>query len=392
MVTAETKDCQLQRAQFLMQMISAIPTFSGSRAELEPFLDQMDAAYNVVKATILDKDLGASLSYQFLGRIGEDARKEAGIHLKLLWLEAKRRLKERYGGGRHPVHRHVLRVIGLQRRRGESATEYSRRVGDEMRQLKTRVYEGGYTEEEARIRLAAYEELVVESLTKELPDRVQSALRCVKLCSVTQVIEAVWDEEETSGTPVKSEDEGWNVVQRRKPWRPSRRPPQQSAVHQRERATRPNRRYDGARRQGGPATRPQCWTCGVEGHFSRECPKRRQHDREGRRTFAEKARWPEPMDTNSQELRGKTTRPRRRERDGNSSDDGTSDSSYVSRRSGGGGTPRGPGRRSFAAERDLPGAPGRWEWKPTRRTTSAAEETGKSDARGISPAGRRRQD
>ena len=55
----------MRNAQFLMQTVVSIPTFKGSRIELNPFLVQMEVMYEIIFTTLLNDSLQMSVFYQF---------------------------------------------------------------------------------------------------------------------------------------------------------------------------------------------------------------------------------------------------------------------------------------------------------------------------------------
>ena len=318
------QEVMFRQAQHIMQMVTTVPVYHGTRAELESFIGHMDVIYEIIRTLSMDALTQKSLAYMFVGRISEEVRWEAGISFSVDWQEVKKQLKERYGGTGKPVHKHVLRILSLVRERGESSSGFARRIGAETRQLRTRVSEAGYTPEEAKIRITAYEELIRDVMANQMTEKLQGIAKASEQKTLEEVIAAVW-EEDTAETPGRRSDEGgWQTVRPRREWTTAKTrvslgggrpgPPRE-----------PYRRGTGTyRRNGVQRSQPRplrCWTCDSVGHFSRECPYLHRRYPDSRREPPVRGRYPEPMETNAQELEERRTgRPRRD--DGDTSQDG----------------------------------------------------------------------
>ena len=112
--------------------------------------------WNNFFTTPLNDALRSSVFYQFLGRICEEVRRNAGIHFRISWDDVKRTFKERYCSLRSPHQKQVLQILHLRRERREGMTAYARRVADEARQPSVwgRVFPGRSRGENCGIRRA----------------------------------------------------------------------------------------------------------------------------------------------------------------------------------------------------------------------------------------------
>ena len=137
----------------------------------------------------------SSISYVFLGRISDDEKREAGITFHMDWAEAKHLLKERFGGARRPVYKHVMQILALRRGYDESASDYAKRMGEETMHLRTRVREKGHPEHETQARIAAYEELVRDTISREVTDKLQAVIKLNESVLLEEIVSAIWDEE-----------------------------------------------------------------------------------------------------------------------------------------------------------------------------------------------------
>ena len=360
------EQARVTRACYLMQVIGSVKIFTGEVAELELFLQRMDAAYNQIQADPLGKETENNIKGFFYSRVDLPVMIELGVSFCSEWETVKRLLKERYGGAKRSIQRSAMRVFEMQKESGETAANFARRLGEAMRKLKTKVGDSCTETQEAVWRTRIYEELAEEVLMRAVPERVKTVLRIMKPTRLEEKVAVIAEEEEDFKESARDRrpvtQGGWERVERRRTRITPRgvSPTRNRAPHFRNDrpAARPEHRTlrrkspaRGPSRSYGKPRNLACWSCNTEGHFSRDCPYIYRRDRQDRRRSNEEYRG-EPMEVNAGAVRGRG-RPR-----GSDRESSLGGSSGESETEGGSGEERGDVGRRWE-KKGGPGGPSR---------------------------------
>jgi Zinc knuckle len=266
----------MAKAQYLMQSIAEVKVFVGDPGELELFLQRMDQIHQQMIATEFDRGTGANLLGYFISRVDMSVLIDVGATFSSSWSEVKDLLKAKFGGARKSVQKTVLRVLQSVRNRGESVGDFAKDIGDKFRRVKTRVVDTYPDQQEAKGRILIYEELVMELLYTNAPDRIKTSLKMAKPSSVDATIRVMVDEEaeqleERTENKVIREDR-WEKV-RRRPQRREAEPWGKKPIRQPEGQREPRKVWAKPEvRRSQPRQGPvKCWKCGQVGHISRDC-------------------------------------------------------------------------------------------------------------------------
>lgn len=282
------------RVTSTMQAIAAVPVFDGKSVDVEFFIKRMDLIVKQVNLNPLDEVTNNYVLGYFYSRIAIDVLTEIGASCETAWEEVKRGLREKYGGLGRTIPRTILKEVLVDRADGQELTEYSKDILTAVRKVKARLQDCGKSAEEIRIRSDMVEELAQEQIKYNLPRRVKQWIRISKPGDLESLVKSIEEEEledkeerckevrrrprmtnsyQEKGGEFRSQEGGWQVAGRRKPFqrdnRGTYRPPR------REPRREPERRLNVRPYRGGYriTRRPeQCWECHEEGHFARECP------------------------------------------------------------------------------------------------------------------------
>jgi hypothetical protein len=333
LLSIQVEQLKAGRIAYLMSMIDSVRSFTGEAHKLEPFITRMDAVKELLSDQAMDATTNVNLHYLFVARIAEPLMLKLGIRFSMTWEDIKKVLRERFMGARRPLPRDTLRITRLCRGQRETPADFAIRIGGEFRTLARKVEDTCTDSEEGKWRETTYEEIFVELLALEMPERVRDKLRLSRHGTLEAAVAFVGDLEVEQEDARREDGEGWSRVESRRPkpppvrewrpaspvreWRPapprhgrpqsSRDRPQEPRNRQEYRSSpRPvNRRQEdpgrGRRRQ---PSRPggDCWECGTPGHFARECPWIFRRATHPFRSYAKVARGDEAMEVNACEV------------------------------------------------------------------------------------------
>jgi hypothetical protein len=299
---------QLQRANLLMLIALNIPEYEGEAAVLPDFLDRGAALVDQLNATPGDEATDRAIMQLLVGRVATHVRRQIGVTANMDWEEVARRLKEQYGGARKPFQKQAVSLISMGRQRGESPSQFARRMEEGARALKARVYETTKSSEEAHATMQILDLLISERLRREMPERVKKTLKCVSdSAQMKDLVDIIRDEDEEFGEAMEKE-ERWSRAEPRRVRDPrgvggrERRrrysPPPVRAPRREERTERGQRRPPP---RSDPKEDRRCYQCGTRGHLARVCP---YIARRGDNVFR-----PEPMEVNAALVEGRRRRP-----------------------------------------------------------------------------------
>lgn len=319
----KTEALKARKAHHLLESIRSVERFTGDPRELELFLDEMEAVHGLVTHTKIDTAIDQDIWRVFVSRISRQVLMETGIRYAASWAEIKATLKERYAGAKKPLARDALSLLRMNRRSGETAAEFARRLGEGSRILNKKINEAVDDSTHAVITTKIFDELLRELLCQQVPEKTRAMLKVTRPQTMEAAATQVRNEEEDEKDYRAVTTMDWQVVERRRPPpRVSRPEPARPRFYppRREERPPPKRAYPEARRATGRREptkrryRQECWECKEEGHFARDCPYMYRRQEGHRRTYADAAR-PEPMEINAVEHR-----PRRIGRGGATSD------------------------------------------------------------------------
>lgn len=298
---------RLQRANLLMMLTLNIPEFEGDASTLSDFLDRGSALIEQLQAAPGDPATDKAIRQLLIGRVATTIRRQIGVTANTAWEEVAKKLREQYAGGRKPYQRQAVTLLSTTRRKGETPAQFATRIEEGTRMLRARVFETEKTVEEAHRTMQVLELLVAERIRREMPERVKKTLReTEELHTLGDVIDHVRDEDEEFGEAAERV-ERWVEVEPRRT--------RESGTYRgrSQRYTNPGNR--GPRREDKPAwskrnaparndlrreprvkTKRECWECGNEGHFARECPYIFRREQK-QRSYAQAVRG-EPMEIN----------------------------------------------------------------------------------------------
>ena len=144
------------------------------------------------------------------------------------WPQVRQALKDQFDKARRPLKRHLWRVLEARREPRESAGAFAWRLANAVKDLKRRLVEGQYANYKGR--WEAHEELAMDVLKREVPEKVKAQLRAGKFTSLDAAViavegrEAILEEERLLDDPPE-----WHRLDRRGPRSPPqrevRRPP-----------------------------------------------------------------------------------------------------------------------------------------------------------------------
>ena len=224
-------------------------------------------------------------------------------------------------GARRPLPRDALRITRLCRGQRETPADFAMQIGGESRELARKVDETCTDSSEGRWRKAIYEEIFVELLALEMPERVRDKVRLARPGTLDEAVALVGNLEIEQEDSRREDGEGWSRVEPRRPrpppvreWRPAPprqgrpqplrdRPQEQRSCQEHRPPPRPKREVEPGRGRRRQPNRPgECWECGTPGHFVRECPWIFRRAAHPLRSYAKIAKGDELMEVNHCEL------------------------------------------------------------------------------------------
>lgn len=299
---------RLQRANLLMMLTLNIPEFEGEASTLSDFLDRGSALIEQLQAAPGDPATDRAIRQLLIGRVATTVRRQIGVTANTAWEEVARKLRDQYAGARKPYQRQAVTLISTARRKGETPAQFATRIEEGVRMLKARVFETEKTVEEAHRTMTVLELLVAERVRREMPERVKKTLKAAdELNTLDDVIDHVRDEDEEFGETAERADRWVEVEPRRTResgayrGRGQRYAPSNNRGPRREdrpawsKRNAPSR--NDLRREPRSKAKRECWECGNEGHFARECPYIFRRERTRQRSYAQAVRS-EPMEIN----------------------------------------------------------------------------------------------
>lgn len=287
---------RLQRANLLMMLTLNIPEFEGEATTLQDFLDRGGALVDQLDAASGDPATDRAIRQLLIGRVATNIRRQIGVTANTPWKEVVKRLKDQYGGARKPYPKQAVTLISSIRQRGESPSQFARKMEEGARGLRTKVYETTSSPEEAHQIMTVLDLLISERICREMPERVKKSLKSTADgTSLMEVVNIIREEDEEFGETTVKEDRWTRVEPRRNRvdgvngYRDRR--PKYGPVRIPRREERPVRVERRGPPWNGPREDRHCFQCGVKGHIARFCT---YMARRGQNVYR-----PEPMDINT---------------------------------------------------------------------------------------------
>lgn len=267
------------RAQFAMQAIGAVKTYTGEPGELELFIQRMDALHGQIASFAFDDHTARNILGFFNSRVDIAILLEIGATFSSSWTEVKGLLKGKYWRAKRPVSKSVLAILQTTKRPGEAVGEFARRIGTMFKTVKISVADTYTDAAGVTARIGIYEELVKDYLESNLPEKIRTQVKLQRPTKVEDMVRMVL-EEQVEEAEERTERRGagetsWTQVVRR---RMRREIPNLRGDGRRFTQSRVSRETGGEGRARNTGVRsaqrtskPKCWRCGKEGHISRNC-------------------------------------------------------------------------------------------------------------------------
>lgn len=299
---------RLQRANLLMMLTLNIPEFEGEASTLSDFLDRGSALIEQLKAAPGDPATDLAIRQLLIGRVATTVRRQIGVTASTAWEEVARKLKDHYTGARKPYQRQAVSLISTVRRKGETPAQFATRIEEGSRMLKARVFETEKTVEDAHKTMRVLELLIAERVRMEMPERLKKTLKAAdEMNTLDNVIDHIRDEDEEFGETAERVDRWVEVEPRRTRESGTYRgrgqrygPSNNKGPRREDRPAWPKRNApsrNDLRREPRVKVKRECWECGNEGHFARECPYIFRRETTRPRSYAQAVRG-ERMEVN----------------------------------------------------------------------------------------------
>lgn len=287
---------RLQRANLFMMLTLNIPEFEGETSTLQDFIDRGGALVDQLNAAAGDPATDKAIRQMLIGRVATSIRRQIGVTANTPWEEVVKRLKDQYGEARKPYQKQAVTLISSMRQRGETPSQFARRMEEGARVLRTKVYETTGNQEEAHQIMKVLDLLVSERICREMPERVKKSLKVsAERTTLSEVVNIVREEDEEFGEAAAKEDRWIKVEPRRD--RGDRfggyrdRKPKFGQARIPRREERPIRVERKIPPRSGAREERHCFQCGTKGHIARFCT---YIARRGQNVYR-----PEPMDVNT---------------------------------------------------------------------------------------------
>ncbi|RZF47957.1 hypothetical protein LSTR_LSTR008761 [Laodelphax striatellus] len=178
----------------LMDMVNSIHQFSGEVKELPLFLERMDSVHSQIMQNNFDDVTMSNLHSYFLSRIDTSVLLEIGVSFSATWEDVKKALKERYAGARTPVAASVLKLLELSPDSGESIFDFTKRMAQYLKRLKSKVLDSCPNNDESNLRNRVYDELAMEALTNKISTQLQTTIKIAKPKNFEEAVALIRDD------------------------------------------------------------------------------------------------------------------------------------------------------------------------------------------------------